>query len=376
MEPLRTTEYRGKVIELSQSERAQMSKKKRFVFNIDVLGVCNLSCPSCPTGNMRDPQRLKGLKGLMQPDLLDRILAKAVTECEVAGVGLFNWAEPFLHPRLPELIRIVHGRGIPCHLSSNLNDMKNIEAVLAENPFTLRISLSGFTQQVYGRTHRGGDIERVKRNMVELAKVKERLNSRTHIHVLYHRYKGNLEDEPLMRSFARQLGFAFVPVWAMMMPVEKILAYVNDTSYGVALTDEDHQVIDQLALPLGEALTAARRQNAKTCTLQDDQMTLDHRGIVSLCCSVYEGNYNLGSYLDLTLDELQDRKYKQNICKSCMSCGVSTYITYGFPELDNIAAGNIDPKHAKLLGLRYERLRKRLREVVQPALDLLRRVAP
>ena len=306
--------------------------------------------------------------------MLDRILAKAVTECDVAGVGLFNWAEPFLHPRLPELIRTVKRHGIPCHLSSNLNEMKNIEAVLAENPLSLRISLSGFNQQVYGRTHRGGDIERVKRNMTLLAQKKKQLNSKTHIHVLYHRYKGNLEDELLMRNFAKQLGFTFVPVWAMMMPVEKILAYVGEAPEGVSLNQEDIQVIDQLALPLGPALTAAKGQDAHSCTLQDDQMTLDHRGMVSLCCSVYEGKYNIGSYLDLTLGELQDRKYKQDICKSCMSCGVSTYITYGFPEIDRIAADNIDPKHAKLLGLGYERLRKRLRETVQPGRDFLRKV--
>ena len=352
-------------------EREKMPKRRRFSFNIDVVGVCNLHCPSCPTGNMRDSKRLKGL---MEPDTLNRILAKAVTECDVAGVGLFNWAEPFLHPRLPALIRTVKSYGLPCQLSSNLNEMKNIKDVLSENPFSLRISLSGFNQQVYGRSHRGGDIERVKKNMTALAQAKKQLNSSTQVHILYHRYKGNLEDELLMRDFSKHLGFSFVPVWALMMPVSKILAYVGEAPEGVSISTDDLNVIDQLALPLGAALTASKKQDADSCTLQDNQMTIDHRGLVSLCCGVYEEKYNVGSYLELTLDKLQALKYQQNICKSCMSCGVQTYITYGFPEMDRIAADNIDPKYAKLLGLRYERLGKRFSETVQPARDFLQRI--
>ena len=177
--------------------------KKQFYFNIDVLGACNLRCPSCPTGNMADPYRLKGM---MEPELLDKILDKAVGESDVKGVGLFNWTEPLLHPKLPELIRCVTRRNLPCELSANLNVIKNIEAVLKENPHSIRMSMSGFTQGEYGYTHRGGDIERVKKNMATLADLKEKTGSSTQVHVLYHRYKTNLDDELLARDYAQSLG--------------------------------------------------------------------------------------------------------------------------------------------------------------------------
>jgi len=75
---------------------------------------------------------------------------------------------------LPELIRIVREAGVVSYLSSNLNFLPDATAIMAENPDNFRISLSGFSQKVYGYTHRGGDIEIVKKHMVELAAARER----------------------------------------------------------------------------------------------------------------------------------------------------------------------------------------------------------
>src|SRR5689334_153588 len=130
---------------------------EKFVFNIDVLGAgaCTLRCPCCPVGNM---PKMHNRKGLMSTDLLQRILDKAVSECEVEAVMLFNWTEPLLHPELPELIRIVRNHGLRCDLSSNLNEMPRIDEVLRAEPTNLRISMSGFHQETYDKTHRGGDV--------------------------------------------------------------------------------------------------------------------------------------------------------------------------------------------------------------------------
>lgn len=331
----------------------------RFLFNIDVLGSCNLRCPSCPVGNSRD---VKLPTGFMDPPLLAAIIAKAKSECDVSGVGLYNWTEPILHPRLPELIRIVESNGLPCYLSSNLNQMRNIDAVLAENPHGFRISLSGFTQAAYGYTHRGGDIEHVKRNMVELADARKRQKATTSIHVLYHRYKHNLADEAPMRQFAHSLGIGFEGVWAFMMPLEKILAYVNDDPTEAVVTDEDHALIDNLALPLKEAIAASERHRDQPCKLRDEQMTLDFEGNVQLCCATFDSRrFTLAKYLSCSFEELQRRKYAHDMCGRCMRRGVHVYGTYGAPEFDDIAARTIGPQGARLIGLKAERRRKRIR---------------
>ena len=92
--------------------------KPKFSFVIDVIGTCNLSCPSCPVGNF---QEARNASGVMAPELLEQILKKAESECSVEYIALYNWTEPLLHPALPKLIRTVHDHGFRCFLSSNLN---------------------------------------------------------------------------------------------------------------------------------------------------------------------------------------------------------------------------------------------------------------
>jgi MoaA/NifB/PqqE/SkfB family radical SAM enzyme len=308
----------------------------KFSFNIDVLGfgACNLTCPSCPVGNMRE---VDNPKGMLEPELLRAILEKAQRECEVEFVCLFNWSEPLLHPRLPELVRVVRSMGIHCELSSNLNKLKNIEAVLAADPNKLRISNSGFTQDVYSVTHRGGDIEQVKRNMIELMETKKRVGANTHIHLLYHRYKTNLGDEESMKNFCAELGIEFVPVWAFYIPVEKILS-MQDADGEIAITSEDRDVMDRLLLPIPEALAAAQVHREKECHLQTRQMTLDCHGQVQLCCATYDSTkFTLGSFLDHSLEELQAMKYQNQTCTRCMNHGVHVYYMYAAPEFEQIA---------------------------------------
>jgi hypothetical protein len=165
-----------------------------------------------------------------------------------------------------------------------------------------------------------------------------------------------------MRAFARRLGIRFQPVWAFMMPIEKVLAYVNDDPGEATLSPEDRRLIGDLALPLGEAITAATRHRDAPCSLQDAQITLDFQGNVQLCCGLYDARrFTLGRYLEVPLAELQARKYAHDMCGRCMARGVHVYATYGAPEFDDIAGRAIGPAAERLIGLPAERRRKQLR---------------
>lgn len=321
-----------------------MLSNQHFFFNIDVVGSCNLRCPSCPVGNSPDNENPNGF---MEPSLLDAIMNKAMCECHVAGVGLFNWAEPVLHPQLPELVKIVQSYNVPCYISSNLNILKNIDEILSANPSSFRISISGFTQNIYSLTHRGGNVERVKNNMIKLAESKKKVGSTTSIHVLYHRYLTNLHEESMMRKFAHQLGFQFIPVWAFMMPLEKTLSYAENISdlSNSNLTDDDIQTIQKLALPLKESFDVSSKYKHMNCSLRDNQITIDFQGKVQLCCAVFDSQkFTIGSFLDTDLPQLQSLKYSEegeNTCTRCMNHGIHIYSTYRTKDLNRVAIYNV-----------------------------------
>ncbi|MEA2687564.1 MAG: hypothetical protein QOD51_171 [Candidatus Eremiobacteraeota bacterium] len=312
------------------------------------MGQCNLRCPSCPVGNMRE---VRNPMGLMKPVLLAQIVRKGIAESGIRDYSLYNWGEPLIHPEICGLIRAVQENGGRCHLSSNLNFKSDWDALMAANPYVLRISCSGFNQSKYGVTHRGGDVEVVKRHMRELGEARRRTGATTSIHMLFHRYKDNLDDEAQMRAYCDELGFLFRPVWAYFMPYEKVLAFALAGPNAEGLNDEDRGVINRLGIPLAEVLEACRAARHQSCSLQDEQIVLDHRGDVVLCCTVFEAKGNMiAPYLETSVHEIQRRKSVHPTCTGCMEQGLHVYSVYGVPEMEQLAARRTLAEYAGKLG--------------------------
>lgn len=335
---------------------------RAYSFDIDVVSACNLRCPSCAQGNVRD---YRPPHARMEPELLREIIAKARSECRVTRVQLFVWGEPLLHPRLPELIRIVQEAGIPCHLSSNLNILPNADSIMAENPASFKVSLSGFTPESYGYTHRGGDIERVKSNLAELAAAKRRQRASTRIYATFHRYRHNLRDEPPLRSFLAGLGIDCETIWAQLLPLEKVLCFAGAGNFDSPLTGEDRELIEKLALPLGPALELARQFRAQPCPLRDRQYSLDARGNVQLCCAGFDQrHFGIGPFLEMSLDQCQALRDRHPLCVQCMAQGAHVYMTGAAPEFDALALANLAEDDIARLALRDEvearRIKRRL----------------
>lgn len=310
-----------------------------FFFYIEVVEGCNLRCPSCPVGNSKEVPRKKGL---MEPDLLDRIIRKAVSECKVTGVGLFNWGEPLLHPRLPELVRVVKSHGVPCSISTNLNINKNFDDLLKSDPEAIYISTSGFTQTVYERTHKGGDIELVKNNMKALAEAKAKYGAKTHITVMFHRYRGNQQDELNMMEYSKSLGFSFLTDHARMTPIEKTLAYITNDPTMAHLTPDDYEILKLLAIPLDEAMKIALQYKAKPCPFLDNQIVINAFGEVQLCCAIYDSEkYKIANYMDTPLKRLQELRRSHKMCSICSNVGGHVYCPASEPEFGKLVAINL-----------------------------------
>jgi hypothetical protein len=280
----------------------------------------------------------------MSPETFEEIVSKIERETPVVKrIDLFNWGEPTLHPRLPQFLGIARRRGLPVVLSSNLNTRCDLEELVRQEPAGIHVSLSGFTQETYERSHPGGDIERVIANLRRLRGILDRLGSRTRVRVTYYCYLDNLgEDFTRMRGLCASLRFPFLPLWAYLMPVEKLL----EVSEGAPLTTQARQLVERLAVPPDEALKRARRLASPDCILRSLRTSINSDGSVALCCGVYDRENNIAPrFLDVSFKELQDLKEGHPLCERCTGRGVRDVLLYSdYAAWNRSAAARIRPQ--------------------------------
>jgi len=148
---------------------------------IEITGTCNLKCINCPRGNSLNPLRSGGL---MKSSSYLKVAEKLIKEIPFLYlVDLYIWGEPLLNPDLPEIIRINNQLGIASGISSNLNACKNLEAVIKAGPAQIRVSMSGFGEKHYEKTHKGGKWNVLYQNLVALYQAIEKFQTGTLVEI-------------------------------------------------------------------------------------------------------------------------------------------------------------------------------------------------
>lgn len=121
-----------------------LSMLRPFKLNIDIVDGCNIKCVTCPRGNGTIPTT----SARMKLERFDGLLSKLVREVDLSVVELFNWTEPFLHPRLDGFVSLLKKWKIAPVISTNLSFRKQalLEDVIQQCP-SLRVSVSGYEQK-------------------------------------------------------------------------------------------------------------------------------------------------------------------------------------------------------------------------------------
>jgi|GEM_PF-1782604 len=291
-----------------------------FTYVIDIVGTCNLRCPSCPVGNTpRDQREI----GFMDVKMYERILEKigAQGHEKKPEIWLFNWGEPLIHPEIGKIVRMTKKNGYHVFLSSNLNVDHGLRDAIREHPDQLKISLSGFNQEVYRQTHSKGNIDRVKGNMYLLKYYLEKYRAPTWIWVSFHMYRHNMADYQLMEAFTKELGFTFNPITAFYQPLEKLVSLFEGKT-----PNDQKKVLDLLIQhPLDHKLTKMPfYRKAQDCELRYNMISINYNGVVDLCCSTFNDENTIGvNYLDADFDEIQRRKYEHPFCVTCYKHGLN-----------------------------------------------------
>lgn len=326
---------------------------------IDIVGTCNIRCPSCPVGNFEQQDFLgeRRPKGFMKLELFKEIIGKIKAENPDGkpNLWLYNWGEALIHPQITEFLMEVAEAGLTAEISTNLSGRVDLGKVVEAQQgqiSSLRISLSGFTQEVYQKGHKGGKVALVKSNMYLLRYYMDMYKKDIPIQVYYHVYRDNAGDElTRMAQLCQELGFVFWPSWAYFMPLEKVLDYLG-VNYEVPgsksmvkrllarvglknqagqsnLSGDDAEVISRLVLPIEKMMEIAKKVHIDDCQLRSSQTVINFDGSVSLCCGVYDPAFTIAkSFLDSPQAELRRLKYSNSMCATCMDNNFPQYAMY------------------------------------------------
>lgn len=257
----------------------------------------------------------------MSFSLFRDIVAKIRHESPVASpeVWLFNWGEPLLHPELPTFINELKQHGLSAHLSSNLNIRKGLEALIAANPATLKISISGFSDATYAKTHQRGKLALVRDNLYAIRRWLDHYHATTRVWVGQHVYRSNQHEVAALSEVCRNLGFEHHPIAAFFQPLEKLMRIAEGEILQEPILD------DLLEHPSSYTQRFAKLRDLRyDCELRANQTVINHDGSVALCCNVYEKENQLGiNFIDAPRQAIEDLKYRHATCKRCQKLGLA-----------------------------------------------------
>lgn len=317
---------------------------KSWRYVLEINSNCNLKCALCHAGNR---QGFDYHPGIMDMDLFERILDKIQKENPSATVCAYVNSEPFLHPKLAECIRSIKKRGLRCEIASNLNIMKNLAEVFAAQPDMFTVSVSGFTQAMYEKAHRGGDIEVVKANIKEVAEEYKRGGYQFYCGVSYHLYNDNQGDElAQMRAYAEGLGLKFFTSFARAITMEHAVLSCRHVEKEKTGKVEPFEVKN--GLDLNKILPAANPEYLKhlervrmhpskaqefysqwpvapVCKIADVFTEIRHDGRVQLCAWTDDMRLTLGNYLEMTQDQISEARIGHPFCRDCLKYRLNLY---------------------------------------------------
>lgn len=299
---------------------------RRFNYQVEITGYCNLVCISCPRGNW--PRHRP--TGLMSADAYGKLLDKIIADDPWTGIiTLYNWGEPLLNPELPQIIRTTREKGLLSAISSNLAMKKDFEEVVKADPDWFRISNSGWGEN-YERTHTGAKWPVFLENCMKLSEYKKKHNSKMLVELFFHIYSHNREDFPKMQELCDELGFTLRYRHAALAPLDNIALVVDGGDMSVSA----QKTRDIQFLHVEEVMGLARAESDRPCYYMD-HLWIDWNMSVAHCMEWYDPSLVLfDDFMTVSLDEITPKRVNSEHCQSCMAKGIHrAYTVYADEKL-------------------------------------------
>jgi MoaA/NifB/PqqE/SkfB family radical SAM enzyme len=305
-----------------------MTTFKQVYFEIS--GVCNAKCPFCITGTGRLSRG-----GFISVELfqksIDKLIEKELIDNQ-SCIFLYNWGEPFLHPKINEIIEYVSEKKIKFALSSNASVYKELEIKAIKNLQEISFSIPGFSQDSYDRVH-GFNFEKIKKNIAMFVENLRKVDYQNKVKIFFHIYQFNLDEIVLAKEFSRTLNTDFFPYYAFIADYEKAKNYLLNK-----LNLVEMRVVAE-SIVLADMARKIEMMPLDYRCPQDDILVLDENADILTCCFLPKDHpdYLCGNLFDDIMSENFKSETVKEECKFCLESGLSYCVhSVTTPDFSNL----------------------------------------
>jgi MoaA/NifB/PqqE/SkfB family radical SAM enzyme len=193
------------------------SSKYPVVINMELSNKCNERCVFCrdEKGNIFDlnPNKENSNEFIMKGKMDFDVFSKIVNEVKNYSLLIIPYVngEPFVYKHIDKVLKLLKYNRSGSILSTNgiLLNEKNIDLILDEDLDQIKIHVSGYTNPIHQIEHTIGDVEEIKKNLINLSNKIMQKKSRIIVMIDYILYDHNKHELEMFKKFSKSLNFNF-----------------------------------------------------------------------------------------------------------------------------------------------------------------------
>lgn len=265
--------------------RSRVTRGLPFIMYYEPTTVCNLKCPSCPTG--------RGILDRPKPRFSD--LGQFRNTMDALGKNVFflfmyNWGEPLLHKEFASLVRIAAEKGIVVMSSSNLSiplSEDQCEAIVSSGLYSLKVGIDGATPEIHAMYRRGSKLSVVHENLQKLVSAKRKLRSNTPvINVLFHVFRHNEHEISFFMKQMQGIGVDSYGATSSWLPPDGEVTKATNPQYDIYRIS--NQAIERLK---------NKKESLRPCSWLYYVSTINPDGGIAPCCSGVSASGDFGNLI-------------------------------------------------------------------------------
>ncbi len=245
-------------------------------------------------------------------------------------IALYNWGEPFLHPKFKEIIKFLNTENFKIVLSTNCSKVVLFEeyGILSNLQFII-LSMPGFSQRSYDKIH-GFNFENIVKNIVEITQNFRSVGFKGRFVLTFHIYQFNLNEILPATEFATKNHLQFLPSLAFINDMERQRQYVNSE---LEYSDLKKATQDLLQFYLTDEIIEERKKQKPIDYIcpQYNLLNIDENCNVITCCG---DNTCMDKIFNVKANEVNEWRTNSRACAECRKAGLD--YAPPAPRLSNI----------------------------------------